>query len=600
MSKQLFGKINMYVRAHKIASTVIIIIILGGGYYWYHKVSAANVAPQYVLSSVRNGSIIQTIAGTGQVSASNQTDILSQVSGTIESIDVSVGQAVSAGDLIATIDSSSAALSLSNAKVSFAKLTEPAKATDISNAESSLTKAYNDGFNAASNIYLDMPTVMSGMKDLLYGQGGFLSDQNSTNLSPTNLAMRANVGTEYDAAVIRYQNSLNEFKVLTRSSATSSIDSSLADTFTTIQMIAKAVTDAQNTITEIVSTQPNYQTKTASSAAANTNSWAGQANSDLSNLVSSQSSIQSSENSYATLVTGADQYDIQAAQISLAQQEKSYANYFIRAPYDGVIGRIPVNVYGQAGNGTNIATIIGTQMTASVSLDEVDAAKVQVGQAATITFNAISNFTATGTVSEIDQIGTATSGVVSYGVKIVINTQDVRIRPGMSINTSIITYEKDGVLIVPSSAIKTQGGTSYVQAFDQTILPPRSASSTPRTASSSYAFASSTASSTHQYSGGQGGQYSQGGTGRSITISSSVQPQQITVVTGDSDDTNTEIVSGLTRGQFVVTKTITSGGTTSTTATPSLLSSLTGNRGGATGGGTRASGGGGASRPAGN
>ena len=125
-------------------------------------------------------------------------------------------------------------------------------------------------------------------------------------------------------------------------------------------MIAKAVTDAQNTITEIVSTQPNYQTKTASSAAANTNSWAGQANSDLSNLVSSQSSIQSSENSYATLVTGADQYDIQAAQINLAQQEKSYANYFIRAPYDGVIGRIPVNVYGQAGNGTNIATIIGT------------------------------------------------------------------------------------------------------------------------------------------------------------------------------------------------------------------------------------------------
>ena len=453
---------------------------------------------------------------------------------------------------------------------------------------------------------------MSGLKDLLYGQTGFLSDQNATYLSSTARAMRDISGVEYDAAVLQYQKSLAEFRGLTRSSATSSLDSAYTDTFETIQMVAKSATDAQNAITFIVNTQPNYQPKSVSTAASSINTWTAQANSDLSSLASSQNSIQNNKNTYTTLVNGADQYDIQSAQVSLAQQQKTYANYFIKAPYDGVIGRIPVNVYGQASGGTTIATIVGTQMQATISLDEVSAAKVKVGQSATITFNAISGLTATGTVSVVDQIGTVTSGVVSYGIKITINTQDDRIRPGMSINTNITTYEKDSVLIVPNSAVKTQGSTNYVQIFDQaTVASSLGASSTGRifasstrpyqqTGSSTSSPANTfTGSSTRQYTG----QNSGNGGGRAITITTSLQPVQTTVVTGDSDDTNTEIVSGLTRGQFVVTKTLAGSATQMSTTAPSLLSSLSGGRAGATGGGaTRAltGGGGGAARPAGN
>jgi hypothetical protein len=57
----------------------------------------------------------------------------------------------------------------------------------------------------------------------------------------------------------------------------------------------------------------------------------------------------------------------------------------------------------------------------------------------------------------------------------------------------------------------------------------------------------------------------------------------VTVVTGLSDDTNTEIVSGLNRGQLVVTRTIAASAAQTTTA-PSLLSGL-GARTGAGGGG---------------
>ena len=76
---------------------------------------------------------------------------------------------------------------------------------------------------------------------------------------------------------------------------------------------------------------------------------------------------------------------------------------------------------------------------------------------------------------------------------------------------------------------------------------------------------------------------------RTTTLSSATTPTKIDVTVGDSDDSNTEIVEGLTRGQFVITKTI-AVGTTQTTA-PNILSSLGPQRGGGGAGRTPGTGG---------
>ena len=193
-NKNFFQKIGSWFKNHKGWTTIFVIVIIGVAYYFYHSATTASAAPQYVLSAARFGTLQQTVTGTGQVSASNQTDIQSQVSGTILSINVSVGQTVTAGQLIATIDSKNAAISLQNAKLALAKLKEPAKVTDMSNATDAVNKAYSDAFNTASTAYLDLPAIMSGMKDLLYGQTGFLSDQKSSFLSGTARADRAHPG----------------------------------------------------------------------------------------------------------------------------------------------------------------------------------------------------------------------------------------------------------------------------------------------------------------------------------------------------------------------------------------------------------------------
>jgi multidrug efflux pump subunit AcrA (membrane-fusion protein) len=156
-------------------------------------------------------------------------------------------------------------------------------------------------------------------------------------------------------------------------------------------------------------------------------------------------------------------------------------------------------------------------------LNEVDIAKIKLGQKTTVTFDAIEDLTLTGEVVEIDSVGTVSQGVVSYVVKINFDTNDDRIKPGMSISASIITNTAQDVLVIPSSAVKTKNGISYVEKLDKSL-----------SGSSATSF-----------------------------------PAQTKVEIGLSDDSKTEIISGLNEGDFVVTKTVSGSNSLSTKTTSS-------------------------------
>ncbi len=568
-----FAKIKSWISRHKISSFIILVIIIGGGYYLYKKTTTANAAPQYIMSPARIGTITQSVSGSGQVSAQNQLDVTSQVSGTIQTIPVSVGQHVSKGDLLATIDARDALISLESARIAYAKLVQPAKAGDITNAQNTLAKAYNDGFNAVSTTYLDLPAIMTGMKDMLYGQTGFLSDQKSSSLISTARDYRQTAGISYDKALAQYQITLDQYKNLTRASATSSINELITNTYTTVKMVAIALQNIQNTVTYIITVQPDYQASIANTTATNVVSWSNQINSDLSSIVSAQNSISSNNNSLNTLLTGAEDLDIQSQRLSLQQAEETYAKYFIRAPFNGVVGRIPVSVYGQASASTVVATIASDQKITTIPLNEVDAVKVQKENKVKLTFDALSGLSIDGKVVEVDLIGTASQGVVTYNVKIAFDGTDPRIRTGMSVDATIITEEKTGIIVVPSTAIKGQGQKKYVEVLDDTTaLNAATANATNSTRTNR------NTSSTTSNQGNLSTTTNRNRQNQSITISSKVTPRQIIVVTGDSDDLNTEIISGIENGQIIIVRTTAGGSTTAQASAPSILSSFGGNQ----------------------
>lgn len=223
-----------------------------------------------------------------------------------------------------------------------------------------------------------------------------------------------------------------------------------------------------------------------------------------------------------------------------------------------------------------------------------------------LTFDALPGVMATGHIKYVDPLGVVSSGVVSYNVSISIDGNNDLIKTGMTAEASIVTDSKTGVLVVPNSAIKTSGNRQYVLVIDtstSTMFNSSLSSSTRgfgrygnSSATGTFAFSSSTefSSSTGRQGTSSSSTRSFGsGTGGSLTLPSTTPVKQVFITTGVTDNTNTEVLSGLQGGELIVVRSTTV--TTSTTkSAASAATSRTGGFGvgGAAGGIGRALGGG--------
>lgn len=276
---------------------------------------------------------------------------------------------------------------------------------------------------------------------------------------------------------------------------------------------------------------------------------------DQKEIDAAEEKVKEKEQTLAVLQAGATQYDIALAQNTIDQRLSSLTaarakltdatqtleDYTVRSPFDGIVAKISVQKSDEVGS-TAVATIITRQKIAVIALNEVDASKIQVGQKATLTFDAIDNLTITGDVIEVSPLGIVAQGVVNYDIKIAFDTQDQRVKAGMSVRASIITSSKQDVLLIPNAAVKSQGGQSYVELLTTTSTKDAA----------------------------QGG------------VTSSVPPQQQPIETGDANDTVTEIKSGLSGDEVVIIQTIlpTSAKATTQTNSSIRIPGLTGGSGG--------------------
>ena len=114
-----------------------------------------------------------------------------------------------------------------------------------------------------------------------------------------------------------------------------------------------------------------------------------------------------------------------------------------------------------------------SQLAVTANIAEADAAKVQLGQAARITFPA-TNATGTGTVTQITPQSTVTNNVVQYPVQVSLATAPPGVGVGNTASLSITTGTKSGVLVAPTSAITTVGNrhTVVVRRGDQDVTVP--------------------------------------------------------------------------------------------------------------------------------
>lgn len=516
MILRLFKQIKKY----KIIAGAIFLLFVGGAYWGYLKIFGNNDSVRYVLARVQKGNLIFSVTGNGQVSAFNQIDAKSKASGEIVAIYANSGQEIREGAILAIIDTRDAEravrdaeTALETAKLELEKMLEPVDALTLLQAENSLAqakelkqkaednlkKAYEDGFNVISNAFLNLPEVMTGLQDILFSNslsgGGqwnidYYADAVKSYDGGAVLRFKEDLYSKHRTAREAYDKNFLDYKSASRFSERATIEQLINQTYETTKLIAEAIKSAKNLI-------HFYQDKLTENnlkplASSNThllslNSYTSITNNHLLNLLSIKRSIEDSKEALVNaertieeralfldkIKRGPDELDIRAKKIAIKQKEdalvaakQALADHYIRAPFSGIVAKVNVKKGDSVSVGTPIATLITKQKIAEISLNEVDITKVKIGQKAMLTFDAIPDLTVTGQIAEVDTVGTVSQGVVTYTAKVNFDTGDERVKTAMSVSATIVTEVKPNVLLVPNSAVKSQGKINYVEVVD--------------------------------------------------------------------------------------------------------------------------------------
>jgi len=396
----------------------LVVIVVGVVWWFYSRSSETSTQP--VTERVSRGMLVRSVTGTGSVIAKIQADVKVSGQGRIEELLVLDGQQVQADQPLLRVKSLATEEEIAKAYASLLSSTE------------SLTKAQQSLQDAQKNENIAQLTL------------------NGSQLT-------------YDKTKVDAE---------------------------------KTVNDARKGIIDAASTQLQADTDLEVVAAETSGKSAGlslksaeiKAKTDLKTAEASLEQAKRDADSIS-LKTKSAQQSLDAARASLRANQLSYqslTNQMITAPVSGMVMNLSLVEGSMVGgtsagsstsesSATSIFSIVDlNSLRAQVAINEVDITEVKVGQVATLTFDALSGKTVTGSVASIDRLGTTTQGVTTYNVEISLDTIDESIRPGMTASANIITEQKDNALLVSNGAIRPQGNQNVVEVVNggvSTIVP---------------------------------------------------------------------------------------------------------------------------------
>jgi len=229
---------------------------------------------------------------------------------------------------------------------------------------------------------------------------------------------------------------------------------------------------------------------------------------------------------------------VQQAQAAVKTDETNLSKGTIRSPVDGVVLSRKVEPGQTVVAAMTIPVLFTlaedlTAMELQVKVDEADVSNVKLGQPASFTVSAWPGRSFPATIRRVGIGSTITDNVVTYKTVLTVKNEDLALRPGMTATASIVTAQRENVLLVPNAALRFTPPSKVDDAkggsFVSNLLP-----SPP-----SDAKRSNTASSENPQ----------------VWILTDAGPQAIAVKTGVSNGRQTEIIGGdLKAGMAVITE----------------------------------------------
>lgn len=266
-------------------------------------------------------------------------------------------------------------------------------------------------------------------------------------------------------------------------------------------------------------------------------------------LVAKQNSAQS-ELDQATAALHQAEANVKIKQGALDKAKADLDHCAITSPIDGVVISRSVDV-GQTVAASLQAPVIFTiandltKMQIDANVAEADVGAVEVDQTVDFTVDAFPNRMFHGKVVQVRNAPITVQNVVTYDTVIGVSNADLKLKPGMTANVSIVIANRDNVLKISNAALRYRPAESKNAESSATAAPRGS-----RTGS----HAGKRAEGEHRVE-------------RTVYILTRGKPEPVQIKTGISDGVFTEVLEGLNEGDRVVTASLgaTSGSTPRTT-----------------------------------
>jgi HlyD family secretion protein len=172
-----------------------------------------------------------------------------------------------------------------------------------------------------------------------------------------------------------------------------------------------------------------------------------------------QSYISQAELDGAVLAVEQRQADLKQARATLQAAQVDLTNATIRAPIDGVVISRSVDV------GQTVAASLQspqlfllandlTHMQVETRIDESDIGRIHPGLPVSFTVDAFPDDQFQGKVAQVRLEPITDQGVVTYTTVIEADNPDLKLRPGMTANVSVLVEQRDDILKVPAAALR--------------------------------------------------------------------------------------------------------------------------------------------------
>lgn len=217
------------------------------------------------------------------------------------------------------------------------------------------------------------------------------------------------------------------------------------------------------------------------------------------------------------------------AALLLAETNLQYTR--ILSPVDGIVISRNVDIGQTVAASFQTPTLFNiardlTRMQIETSIDEADIGKIKAGLPVQFTVDAHPDILFVGRIAEIRNAPTTISNVVTYTVIIKVDNPELRLKPGMTANVTVVTDNRENVLKVPNAALR------FKMAAERATDKGKSGSPAKRP----------------EPTKGQTAQKTQ-----ALWLLENDKPRRVVVSVGISDGSHTEITSGeLKEGDAVI------------------------------------------------